>query len=1145
MVFTAVDLRWGITDEQVAEGQVLPICLAEIDGARPFFVGLIGERYGWVPAPAGEELTGRYPWLAENAGMSVTEIECVHGALADPARAASAYFYLRDPVASARLGEAGTPEDDTAARKLGELKGRIRGSGLGVREGFETPEELERLVTADLSAEIDRLFPADEVPDPLEREAMIHGAFGYELASAFAPRPGLTARLDRSVADGTGALLVTGPSGNGKSALLASWVRAHTQLDGRAPAVVHFCGASAASSDWRALCHRVSAEVGRATGVTAEMPARAEQLAGAFKDHLTRAAAARRFVLVLDGVDQLEDREGALELAFLPERGASGLTVIASAASGSRPAEEARRRGWAEMVVTPLEDAERATVLQSLLSRYSKSLGGELLDRACSARAAGSPLYLSVLADELAIIGSHDTLDSTIARYADAAGAGDIYSRVLDRWERDYGSRPGLVGDALRAIWAARRGLTETELADVLGDDSPLPQALLAPLLLAAGRQLTSRSGLVGFSHALLREAVEARYLPDETSRKAARLDLAAYFMRDRLSVRSVDELPWLLQQAAAWERLAALLADLEFLGRAWSASPQEIRRYWATIESASPLRMAEVYRGVSAASEGGPGASALAILLGESGHYDDAAELLDRSIETRRGAGDAIGLADSLGNRANVARARGDLDGAMALLEEQERLCRETGDMTGLQTCFGNQALVLRTRGKLAEALRLLAEQERICRDIGDDAGLRLSLGNRGLVLTDLRDFDGALSALAEQERLCRECADLAGLAMALGAQGAVLRARGDAARALELHREEERSRRELGDREGVQASLGQQALILRDQGDVDAALALLEEQERICREIGFDSGLAAPLGYRALILNARGDSDGALALLAEAERISRDVGDAKGVGASLIHRARILIDRRDGAGGLKLLEEAERVLRETDDKAVLAECLGRQASVMRDRGDIDRATTLVEEQEWLCREVGHLPGLASALGGRALALKARGEMDAALALHAEEERICREIDDPGALAASLCNQGVIHSGRGDWSRALELHREEVQLSRRTGDAADLQRALGNQGCATDKLGDPDGAMALYAEQERICRQTGNLEGLAVCLGNQANIVGARGDLRGALRLADEGYAIATKYGFAPVAEWLGANIERARGRRPRGRRR
>ena len=37
-----VDLRWGITVEQAERGEVLPICLTEIDRARPYFVGMLG-----------------------------------------------------------------------------------------------------------------------------------------------------------------------------------------------------------------------------------------------------------------------------------------------------------------------------------------------------------------------------------------------------------------------------------------------------------------------------------------------------------------------------------------------------------------------------------------------------------------------------------------------------------------------------------------------------------------------------------------------------------------------------------------------------------------------------------------------------------------------------------------------------------------------------------------------------------------------------------------------------------------------------------------------------------------------------------------------------------------------------------------------
>ncbi len=87
-----------MTDEQKAEGAVLPICLAEIDRSRPYFIGLIGQRYGWVPESLPDDLTAQLPWLGGLADTSVTEIEILHGVLNDPTAIDSAYFYLRDPA---------------------------------------------------------------------------------------------------------------------------------------------------------------------------------------------------------------------------------------------------------------------------------------------------------------------------------------------------------------------------------------------------------------------------------------------------------------------------------------------------------------------------------------------------------------------------------------------------------------------------------------------------------------------------------------------------------------------------------------------------------------------------------------------------------------------------------------------------------------------------------------------------------------------------------------------------------------------------------------------------------------------------------------------------------------------------------------
>jgi hypothetical protein len=113
-----VDLRWGITDEEAAEGKVLPLCLEEIRRCRPFFIGLLGQRYGWVPRPEEipEDLLEREEWLKDHPNHSVTELEIIlfprrglPGSLTSRAKACG----LRERVAGgegeARCAEAAHP----------------------------------------------------------------------------------------------------------------------------------------------------------------------------------------------------------------------------------------------------------------------------------------------------------------------------------------------------------------------------------------------------------------------------------------------------------------------------------------------------------------------------------------------------------------------------------------------------------------------------------------------------------------------------------------------------------------------------------------------------------------------------------------------------------------------------------------------------------------------------------------------------------------------------------------------------------------------------------------------------------------------------------------------------------------------------
>ncbi|MGN6694232.1 MAG: DUF4062 domain-containing protein, partial [Aquihabitans sp.] len=312
--WSEVDLRWGVTDEQKAEGAVLPICLAEIDRSRPFFLGLLGQRYGWVPEEMPENLVEQLPWLGSLSGTSVTEMEVLHGVLNDPDAAGHTFFHLRDPSWMASrpaeeqevLGEA----DPANIPKLEQLKDRVRASGHPCQD-YESPEDLGRQVLAELTAMIDQLFPADEVPDPIEREADAHRAFGAARQAGHIDRPQVEAALDQYVDGAAPPLVLHGPPGSDITPLVARWGERHAAL-------VHHVGATSDAADWRVLAARLIGALDPSVDVALLPDDAAGRRAALFSAIEQAGAAERRTVIVVDGAELLLDVDGAPDLTWLP-----------------------------------------------------------------------------------------------------------------------------------------------------------------------------------------------------------------------------------------------------------------------------------------------------------------------------------------------------------------------------------------------------------------------------------------------------------------------------------------------------------------------------------------------------------------------------------------------------------------------------------------------------------------------------------------------------------------------------------------------------------------------------------------------------------------------------------------------------------
>ncbi len=520
VTFTDIDLRWGLTREEAERGGVIAICMQEIERCRPYFIGILGGRYGWVPPhdqTDDAELEERYPWLAEAAdeGLSITEMEFRHGALMRERDAVDAFFYLRHPDVTPPEF---TESDETLANRLERLKSELHGSGFPVRDDFRTPEELGEQIRADLLAIIDERFPVEAAPSPAQQERSAHEAFARTRRGAYVPDASTVARLDELVAEGNQGICVTAPSGTGKSALLAYWSEQYRTAHPDDHVIEHYVGATAAAQDRIGLMLRLITEIKELYGVEQQLPESAERIERDFPAWLAYARDTNLLV-VIDAVNQLPSL--GQELHWLPEFIPPAVTFVVSTTEG--PSLDALgSRGYPMLEVKPLSAEQRATVIERYLAGFRKRLTADQVGRIAATPNTHSPLFLRTVLEELRVFGVFEQLDERIDYFLSASDLDDLFHRVLERMEEDYDQE--LVQQTMMYVWASRSGLTESELQDLLNLEPPLEgmsgrkftRLDLSAFLMALDYHLMRSAGLLNFFHAYLRRAVETRYLEPE-----------------------------------------------------------------------------------------------------------------------------------------------------------------------------------------------------------------------------------------------------------------------------------------------------------------------------------------------------------------------------------------------------------------------------------------------------------------------------------------------------------------------------------------------------------------------------------------------------------------------------------------------------
>jgi nephrocystin-3 len=1083
-----VDLRWGITAERAERGEVLPICLSEIDRSRPFFVGLLGERYGWVPEKGKypPELVEQRPWLKKHqGGKSVTELEILHGVLNNPRMAGRALFYFRSAAYAKKKGGDYLPQSPDDRSRQQDLKARIRQSGFPVVQGYKDPEALAKRLERDLWKILDEMYPADDVPDAFTREGVRHEAYAVPRRRLYLGGEGYIAALDDALAQGKQRILVEGASGGGKSALIANWLENRAKKHRKELVHVHYLGATAEASDPQALVRRLVEAIKRLTESAEEIPSDPQALYDSLSTWLAiaHAHAGKRKTKVLIVLDALNGLRDLQDLRWFPEFLPERVRMVVSCLPGQVHEALLTKGDWHRVEVSPLDSDKARDLFVAYLRRYNKELPDSLLNQALSHSLSTNPLFLRTLAEELRLFGVHEQLKDQLAHYLTSKTVDDLFERVLERVEEDCGTKQ--VRKAMGGIWASRAGLSEHEIQGFAN----LKPADWAPIRHALDDSLLESGGRITFAHDYMRLAVSDRYLagnntlPDEGQttdalrlRKRAHVALARWFdtrpedekatsstkgkspksrktsapKTHAADARSAEEVPWQYQQAKDWRSLKACLTRRDmFVVVLANRTNEELLSYWLDIETNTKAHVEKEYEKAwknwkSKRTEDATGdlASALSSVLREAGRFmsefvDDLSRLALR-IETRVHGPESPQVSMRLDGSARLLHNKGDYDAAEPLYRRALAIAEKARGAdhpeTGMR--LNNLALLLYEKGDYdaAEPLyrRALAIAEKALGAEHPETGTHIN--NLALLLHDRGYYEAA-------EPLYRRS-----LAIAEKAQGA--------------------------DHPSTGVRLNNIASLLTDKGDYDAVEPLFRRTLEIAEKA---RGPEHPytgtcLNNLALLLHHRGDYDAAEPVYRRALAIAEKAqgADHPETGSRLNNLAGLLQDKGDYDAAEPLLRRALAIAEKSlpPDHPQLTGCLYTLGNFLIDRGHWSEGETLLRRELSIVevREGRTSSSVAQSLYNLGNRLAAADLSKEAEPLLKQEISIVEELEGErsASVGQSLYNLGNLLADQGRFEEAELLMRRalSIEAANLGPNHEDVMGSLANLGDVLRKAG-------------------------------------------------------------------------------------
>lgn len=536
--FTPLDLRWGITEEEASNGRVVEICMDEIERTRPFFIGLVGGRYGWVPEEGDvgvdlQRLASRYPWISPylDSRKSITEMEMLYGVLDNP-EPVEAHFFLRNELAVPRRFREKDPE---RRRKLSELRGRIRRSaeeGRCTASDYTSVASLGRAVHRKLMEMIDRLYPLDETPDIYSLYVAEQERKLADLRKVYVPSSrfaysyfifGTSKRVE----------LFTGATGSGLSALLANMFCLQNDIHGKdgkyfdfAHDIIYEVVHTIVDEkiDTQEILKRMFVNILRKRYPDVDVPALDSKDSNPipFTDFVNKFPY-EHYIWVIDGVEKLSDAaERNLGQILCYDDVIDCFVISCSDPEVVNIIKESSAIPVTVRNIEQLTGSNIQKITSDYLRHYSKTLNSRQISAISTSPVFTSVKMLRAFLDKLVTFGIFEDVDNFIHSFATLDTSAQFYDRMLQYLEEEHGADN--VRELFLRLQASSIGMTEEGLFKGI-TRNPLEHAAL----LASVEPWTHRwRGNIQLVSGDIANAVASRYpLSDCDRRRLARLIIA------------------------------------------------------------------------------------------------------------------------------------------------------------------------------------------------------------------------------------------------------------------------------------------------------------------------------------------------------------------------------------------------------------------------------------------------------------------------------------------------------------------------------------------------------------------------------------------------------------------------------------------